>query len=688
MQYLKTGFESRVVIIKGFPSNKAADDITRLLTPFGDVSQVQLPEVREGPTMLVKATLSTYDEAAKAVAGLDNKSVYGATLRVLLASQHSTSVGKGSVQDSDVCVSFGAPHRVAYLGYTSREAAEQAIALVNATEMGDCQLYATLHQGLPSIATFNIKVVGLPPSAKESDLEQFSSAVRPMMDRPNYLSLDDALHELYRTARQHGELVKITVRAPPFARQRVVAWIHYVAPRSAERACGYLNGKQFTFLGRETLHATRSLTINYTLPKDVFTAIRSDIISLRNSFVYDGVPAYISWFEKQAQFGNGRTVGIKLVADKFSAITSAKVSFDAILRGEQLKMDGHNVWDPFFERAAGAQYLEQLQQEYRGVLVDRNPQRCQIALFGSPAVRKAVRAAILRKVDHLRTQEFHRFPLDGKLIGLFVNADLIKLQQELGHENVVLDFATQSLKIRGNEDALRVVRLILRHVQDRHILQRKHHGQSCPVCFGDVSVPVTLPCGHSWCKSCLEGYLQAVVDTRVFPVACLGDEGRCGTPVPIHVAKEILPMEKFREVTRASFLSYVHSRPSEFFYCPTPDCPQVYRSAPPGIVLQCPSCLIRICGNCHIESHEGTTCAQRDAKDRRLFQQWSSNRDVKNCPGCKIPIERISGCNHVTCTNCKTHICWVCLSTFKNSGEVYEHMHSEHGGIGLEEYWY
>lgn len=203
------------------------------------------------------------------------------------------------------------------------------------------------------------------------------------------------------------------------------------------------------------------------------------------------------------------------------------------------------------------------------------------------------------------------------------------------------------------------------------------------MCFSEVTLPVTLPCGHSWCKSCLVDYLLASVDTKVFPLLCLGDEARCKQPLPITVVREILSPDKFSQVTHAAFLGHIHSRPNEFYYCPTPDCPQVYRSAPPDTVLQCPSCLTRICGNCHVEEHVGKTCSQRDDDERRLFEQWSKFRDVKDCPSCKTHIERVAGCNHVTCAHCKTHICWVCLSTFSRSEAVYNHMNLVHGGIGL-----
>jgi LSD1 subclass zinc finger protein len=99
--------------------------------------------------------------------------------------------------------------------------------------------------------------------------------------------------------------------------------------------------------------------------------------------------------------------------------------------------------------------------------------------------------------------------------------------------------------------------------------------------------------------------------------------------------------------------------------------------------LQCPSCLARICPNCHVEAHDGISCANRDIGGEKLFREWMEAHDVKSCPGCRAPIEKTEGCNHMTCTRCQTHICWVCLETFPKAEGIYDHMRAAHGGIGL-----
>ena len=53
--------------------------------------------------------------------------------------------------------------------------------------------------------------------------------------------------------------------------------------------------------------------------------------------------------------------------------------------------------------------------------------------------------------------------------------------------------------------------------------------------------------------------------------------------------------------------------------------------------------------------------------------QDPANRKKCPNPNCGAPIEKRSGCNHMTCTKCSTHMCWLCLKSFKSSDEVYEH---------------
>jgi hypothetical protein len=68
--------------------------------------------------------------------------------------------------------------------------------------------------------------------------------------------------------------------------------------------------------------------------------------------------------------------------------------------------------------------------------------------------------------------------------------------------------------------------------------------------------------------------------------------------------------------------------------------------------------------------------AGRDGADE--FEVWKKDNDVRDYPTCTTSIEKIDGCNHMTCESCGAHICWHCMKVFKAGNEVYGHMTEDH----------
>lgn len=128
MKNIKTGFESPIVIIKNIPVKTTTEDISRLLSRYGEVQYVHIPDTTEQPTMTVKATMSSNDEAVRVVSALDSTIAFGKTITVIHASDKSTTLGKGTVHDVTVRIEFPAPQKDGYASYETSEAAEKAIA--------------------------------------------------------------------------------------------------------------------------------------------------------------------------------------------------------------------------------------------------------------------------------------------------------------------------------------------------------------------------------------------------------------------------------------------------------------------------------------------------------------------------------------------------------------------------------
>ena len=47
-------------------------------------------------------------------------------------------------------------------------------------------------------------------------------------------------------------------------------------------------------------------------------------------------------------------------------------------------------------------------------------------------------------------------------------------------------------------------------------------------------------------------------------------------------------------------------------------------------------------------------------RDDKGTSNWLA-LNTKECPRCETPIEKNGGCNHMTCSKCNWHWCWVCF---------------------------
>jgi hypothetical protein len=66
----------------------------------------------------------------------------------------------------------------------------------------------------------------------------------------------------------------------------------------------------------------------------------------------------------------------------------------------------------------------------------------------------------------------------------------------------------------------------------------------------------------------------------------------------------------------------------------------------------CGICEKKACRKCRSQEHEGEC-------DKELLETIQMlARDTRNCPNCKIPIYRISGCSQMFCVKCNTAFCW------------------------------
>ncbi|OHW99975.1 ariadne RING finger protein [Colletotrichum incanum] len=204
----------------------------------------------------------------------------------------------------------------------------------------------------------------------------------------------------------------------------------------------------------------------------------------------------------------------------------------------------------------------------------------------------------------------------------------------------------------------------------------------CPVCMTKPTEPVQSNCGHVYCLDCYTRLSESAADSVTdSAIQCIGNEGSCQKPFALSELRSILPTADNRHILESSLTSYVRRNPLELRNCPTPGCPQLYRPTPKEAnvnpVARCPDCLVVLCTACHAHHDESVSC---DKAENDANAELRKALNIKGCPHCGTFLERTEGCNHIECGGCHTHICWVCMSHYKDSLACYEHMRDTHGG--------
>ncbi|XP_071951039.1 uncharacterized protein [Antedon mediterranea] len=191
---------------------------------------------------------------------------------------------------------------------------------------------------------------------------------------------------------------------------------------------------------------------------------------------------------------------------------------------------------------------------------------------------------------------------------------------------------------------------------------------SCQICFCVESLHVRLCCKLPVCDLCLKEYFTTQVKQRIVKISCPGSTCIafvCREEISYFLEPEI--RDKFYR-----FLLEANSNPS------TKTCPRCNhltslqkgaKSKSENVPITCEECSLNWCFPCHAPWHEGLTCKEWRRGDRMLKQwakEWSfGQQNAHRCPKCKVLIQRVTGCDHMTCSNCNTEFCYQCGERFR-----------------------
>lgn len=197
-------------------------------------------------------------------------------------------------------------------------------------------------------------------------------------------------------------------------------------------------------------------------------------------------------------------------------------------------------------------------------------------------------------------------------------------------------------------------------------------GQSpCSICYEAKRNVCLSVCGHDFCAECLTRTLLMYAESgRGF--AC----PECGEAVAWDTVRSFLGPDHAKQWLSRQVAQAARRHPEM-----VPACPHC-RAVPavrPKKEFRCTSCHETTCWPCSKRIGEPTpihrgpcrTGADQHASLQRVRENIGG-LNVYPCPTCYTPIEKLSGCPHMTCTvpDCNTHFCWGCLQQFSNNGRA------------------
>jgi hypothetical protein len=183
-----------------------------------------------------------------------------------------------------------------------------------------------------------------------------------------------------------------------------------------------------------------------------------------------------------------------------------------------------------------------------------------------------------------------------------------------------------------------------------------------------LTIKIIPGCEHTFCTDCLNEYLKIEIIESKFPITCPGEGKKCESKFPPNFIFEIVDEKMKNKFWQFNFKKYIVDMGDKFFGCPTADCQygiEIDEKNPPtNSKFSCQLCNKKYCLKCKCEYHEGKTCSEfkgkKNNKDEENFLEYAKREKIKMCPKCKTWIEKIDGCNHMTCSKCKYEFCYIC----------------------------
>ena len=597
----------------------------------------------------------------KADLSMDGTRVSDITVSIAQVGIKSASSGN-RLQMSTVCCTWYKPSRTAWLHYNSIGKAKAAERFITGRDfrIAGRKVEATLqipeHRPLHQKSTVtSVRLGNLDASTAQSLIERhIPGHLTPTNVIMGKTSYSTSLHQAAECVKGLlGGVGPLEAWEPNYTASatQVKAIARFQAAEDARKAVVQLSGKQMPELANSKVFVSLLISVKFNVLKAMYRAIRDEVDHLKAQ-VWDTGHVHIKAYPPADP--TQRLICLRLYGEDAKAVAKAKSALEKTLVGDVATNEDVGIWDDFFANPGGLVYLNELSRTHKGYIY-RDMRKHRLSLYGSADSKRKMRSALTEKLDRLM-ETTHYISLSAEDLKKALQGGFRRIVGTLGKHKASLDIRQkpQIITIIGSTRDLETARALLNGdvasdsenlVLDEGTADRP----DCAVCWTEAEDAYRTPCGHFYCRDCFVSQCSSASDGDV-PVRCFGDSGECLQVLTIAEIKNTLPSEAFEQLLEDSFTTHVRTHPQSFQYCPTPDCQQIYRVSSTGVNFTCPACLTPVCTSCHVVSHDGMTCElyrRVQTEGDEEFRTWKRENEVKDCPECKVPIEKSAGCNHM-----------------------------------------
>ncbi|CAH1772326.1 unnamed protein product [Owenia fusiformis] len=196
----------------------------------------------------------------------------------------------------------------------------------------------------------------------------------------------------------------------------------------------------------------------------------------------------------------------------------------------------------------------------------------------------------------------------------------------------------------------------------------------CSVCLESKTLSLRPCCSLAVCSDCVKQYFVTQVSEGIVKIEC--PNFVCDT----YIHRDEITFHLETEM-KDKFHKFLVNANKEAHIKTCPRCSEIMElekhkledkskiKVHKGIPVTCKECALCWCFLCQAPWHTDLSC-KGYRKGERLLKSWAKEqhfgqRNAQQCPRCNIFIQRSMGCDHMTCSKCKTDFCYLCGDRFR-----------------------